>query len=169
MADDGLAGWLIPSEFMEVNYGKAIKNYLLEHVTLMHITVLILAGSSLPMLLYHRLSYGSKASPQKTTRSGHFWRFIGPSPDVKLHPSRSAAMRASGHGFLSRHLRKLSRAYARRLFSIKHGLATGDNSYFILSAEQIVERDLPQEVFRPILPSPRYIPTDEIMADKQEL
>jgi adenine-specific DNA-methyltransferase len=30
------------------------------------------------------------------------------------------------------------------LFSIKRGLATGDNSYFILSAERVRELDLPQ-------------------------
>ena len=37
MADGGVAGWLIPSEFMDVNYGKAIKHYLLEKVTLLKI------------------------------------------------------------------------------------------------------------------------------------
>ena len=37
MAKEGLAGWLIPSEFMDVNYGKAVKAYLLEKVTLLHI------------------------------------------------------------------------------------------------------------------------------------
>ena len=28
MAKGGLAGWLIPSEFMDVNYGSAVKRYL---------------------------------------------------------------------------------------------------------------------------------------------
>ena len=37
MAADGVAGWLIPSEFMDVNYGQAVKRYLLERVTLLHI------------------------------------------------------------------------------------------------------------------------------------
>jgi methylase of polypeptide subunit release factors len=37
MADGGVAGWLIPSEFMDVNYGQAIKRYLLDRVTLLHI------------------------------------------------------------------------------------------------------------------------------------
>src|SRR5262249_24618916 len=37
MEDGGLAGWLIPSEFMNVNYGLAVKQYLLERVTLLHI------------------------------------------------------------------------------------------------------------------------------------
>ena len=37
MAPGGLAIWLIPSEFMDVNYGAAIKTYLTEHVKLLHI------------------------------------------------------------------------------------------------------------------------------------
>lgn len=37
MAEGGLAGWLIPSEFMDVNYGRQIKRYLLEQVTLLRI------------------------------------------------------------------------------------------------------------------------------------
>lgn len=37
MTDGGLAGWLIPSEFMDVNYGRSIKRYLLDEVTLLHI------------------------------------------------------------------------------------------------------------------------------------
>lgn len=34
---DGIAGWLIPSEFMDVNYGQAVQNYLLNEVTLLQI------------------------------------------------------------------------------------------------------------------------------------
>ncbi|MYH02630.1 MAG: hypothetical protein F4142_08670 [Nitrospira sp. SB0675_bin_23] len=45
------------------------------------------------------------------------------------------------------------------------GLATGNNNYFILSADDIERRELPMEAFRPILPSPRYVPVDEIMCD----
>ena len=37
MAKDGLAGWLIPSEFMDVNYGQQIKSFLLGRVTLLRI------------------------------------------------------------------------------------------------------------------------------------
>ena len=37
MEDRGLAVWLIPSEFMDVNYGKTLRRYLTERVTLLHI------------------------------------------------------------------------------------------------------------------------------------
>ncbi len=37
MAENALAVWLIPGEFMDVNYGKQIKEYLLNKVTLLRI------------------------------------------------------------------------------------------------------------------------------------
>jgi tRNA G10 N-methylase Trm11 len=32
LADDGLAVWLVPSEFMDVNYGEAVKRYLTDRI-----------------------------------------------------------------------------------------------------------------------------------------
>jgi len=37
MADGGYAAWLIPSEFMDVNYGAVLKRYLTDHVTLIRV------------------------------------------------------------------------------------------------------------------------------------
>ena len=37
MTNEGLGGWLVPSEFMDVNYGKEVKRYLLNQVTLLRI------------------------------------------------------------------------------------------------------------------------------------
>ncbi len=37
MEEQGLAIWLIPSEFMDVNYGATLRRYLTERVTLLHI------------------------------------------------------------------------------------------------------------------------------------
>ena len=37
LAEDGIAGWLIPSEFMDVNYGGVLKKYLLTQVELLRI------------------------------------------------------------------------------------------------------------------------------------
>jgi hypothetical protein len=36
LADGALAAWLVPSEFMDVNYGQAIRRYLTQHVSLLH-------------------------------------------------------------------------------------------------------------------------------------
>ncbi|CAG0927965.1 hypothetical protein TFLX_00732 [Thermoflexales bacterium] len=51
------------------------------------------------------------------------------------------------------------------LFKIQRGIATGANDFFILTPEQIVEHRLPPECLIPILPSPRFLATDEIKAD----
>ncbi len=50
MKKSGIAGWLIPSEFMDVNYGQAIKDYLLNEVTLLQIHRLSQAPSLLKFL-----------------------------------------------------------------------------------------------------------------------
>ena len=50
-------------------------------------------------------------------------------------------------------------------FTIKRGLATGNNKYFILPEEDVKARDLPYEALRPILPSPRHLPENEVAAD----
>ena len=51
-------------------------------------------------------------------------------------------------------------------FTIKRGLATGDNDFFILSKEQIDDLDLDMQFFTPILPSPRHLKCDEVFSDK---
>jgi hypothetical protein len=55
------------------------------------------------------------------------------------------------------------------LFTIKRGIATGDNKFFILSPEQIRIHNIPSEVLRPILPGPRFLANDEIEADQNGL
>jgi hypothetical protein len=37
LSENGFAVWLIPSEFMDVNYGREVKRYLTESVTLVRI------------------------------------------------------------------------------------------------------------------------------------
>lgn len=50
-------------------------------------------------------------------------------------------------------------------FTIKRGIATGDNSFFMLERERIEQLKLSIEFFRPILPSPRHLKSDEVRAD----
>ncbi len=167
MAEGGIAGWLIPSEFMDVNYGQAVKWYLLNRVTLLHIhrfdpndvqfsdalvssTVVWLKKETPPPDHQVKFSYGGTLIEPKITRyiSAHalvkepkWTRF--PAADVR---SRNNPQRLSD------------------FFQIKRGIATGDNKFFILSEAEITKRNLPMEVFTPILPSPRYLSQDKIEA-----
>ena len=168
MQEDGLAAWLIPSEFMDVNYGASVKRYLLDRVTLLHI---------------HRFNPKEVQFKDALVSSSIVWF------NKKEPPSNHRVRMTYGGSLLHPKLEKLVPAETLRneskwtqyptkegrtelitpvlsdFFKIKRGLATGSNKYFILSMDEIYKRSLPVETFRPILPSPRYLPEDEIMSD----
>ena len=168
MRNGGLAGWLIPSEFMDVKYGTSVKRYLLEKVTLLHIhrfnpndvqfgdalvssAVVWFRNTAPPTDHQVRFTYGGSLQRPKLDRL------------VPVHALRRDAK-------WTRYPMKESHEVGEGpvlsdFFKIKRGLATGNNTYFILSAEEIGKRGLPIEAFKPILPSPRYLPADEVTAD----
>lgn len=168
LADGGLAAWLIPSEFMDVNYGKAIKQYLLDRVTLLRI---------------HRFDPAEVQFDDALVSSAVVWFWKNPPPhDHAVQFTFGGTLSSPDHSIpvpveVLRHEPKWSRfplAGVRELsaestlgdfFTIKRGLATGDNKFFILSMECANALHLPEEVLTPILPSPRYVPGDEIPAD----
>jgi adenine-specific DNA-methyltransferase len=170
LEEGAVSGWLIPSEFMDVNYGQAVKRYLLERVTLLHI---------------HRFNPNDVQFADALVSSAVVWFRNAPPPQnhtvrftfggTLKAPALSKLISATALA----HERKWTRfptAGVRQnsgvptiadFFKTKRGLATGHNGYFILSAEELAERELPRQCFRPILPSPRYITTDEIEADSE--
>ena len=168
MAEGALAGWLLPSEFMDVNYGTALKRYLIEKVTLLHVHRFdpndvqfgdALVSSAVVWLtkkeppLYHkvRMTYGGSLLRPNIER-------LVPIEVLKQDP------KWTGYPMKVDHVRPDAPVLAD-FFMTKRGLATGNNSYFILPIEEIKNRNLPLEAFRPILPSPRYLPENEIMSD----
>lgn len=167
MAEGGVGGWLIPSEFMDVNYGSAVKRYLLNRVTLLHI---------------HRFDPNDVQFADALVSSAIVWfRNEPPSADHEVKFTFGGTLceprisrRISARSLV--HEPKWTRfpvADVRSrpdiptlsdFFQVKRGLATGDNSFFILSEEEIAARNLSMEVFTPILPSPRYLEHDEVVA-----
>ena len=170
MAEGGLAAWLIPSEFMDVNYGTAVKGYLLDRVTLLHI---------------HRFDPNEVQFGDALVSSAVVWFRNGDPPadhEVRMTYGGSLLQPALERRVSAEILRRdpkwtqypmkdgHSESYEPALadfFTIKRGLATGSNRYFILSEEEIKERSLPAEAFRPILPSPRHLASDEVSADAE--
>jgi len=170
MSVDGVAGWLIPSEFMDVNYGRELKRYLLEEVTLLRI---------------HRFDPNDAQFDNALVSSAVVW-FKNTTPPIghKVEFSYGGTHAAP---VLSRWITSVELANESKwtrfprqetrfavhtstlsdFFSIKRGIATGSNEFFILSREKIAELGLPMEFFRPILPSPRYVKHNEIAADHE--
>jgi adenine-specific DNA-methyltransferase len=170
MAEDGLAGWLIPSEFMDVNYGQPVKHYLLTRVTLLRI---------------HRFDPKDVQFGDALVSSAVVWfRKASPPSEHTVEFTYGGTLAAPR---ISRHIpvemlheagkwTKFPQAYDEAghdgrkpklsdFFRIKRGVATGANEFFVLTPEQIAAHQLPAACLTPVLPSPRYVPMDEIEAD----
>ena len=168
MTDCGLGVWLIPSEFMDVNYGAGLKRYLLEKVTLLRI---------------HRFD-AREVQFEDAMVSSAILCFRKEVPPVNheinftlggtlLEPKISVSVKSEGlkaEEKWSRLFRKESRASENGVtlsdyFTIKRGIATGGNGFFIIPRDKIEEFKLPWECFCPVLPSPRFLDEDEVKSD----
>jgi adenine-specific DNA-methyltransferase len=169
LQEDGIAGWLIPSEFMDVNYGSVVRQYLTSQVTLMDI---------------HRFDPEEVQFDDALVSSVIIWfRKQKPYPNHEVrfslggsldhpHLHQNVSLETLRHEqkwtrFPKRPVRtaKSTELRFRDLFEIKRGIATGANDFFILDVEQIHQHELPAAFLTPILPSPRYLESDEVLAD----
>lgn len=172
MESDAVAGWLIPSEFMDVNYGRQLKEYLLNKVELIHIHRFDPSDVQFSdALVSSAIVWFRNRKP--AVRQAVTFSFGGTLSDPTL--SREVSMEEL------RHERKWTRYPASTgaspkatvtlgdLFTVSRGLATGDNGFFIMTREQIAARGLPMACFTPVLPGARHIDGDEIEADAEGL
>lgn len=169
MARDGIGGWLIPSEFMDVNYGRQVKRYLLEQTTLLHIHRFDPAEVQFDDALVSSTVVWFRKTPPAKSHSVRF-SFGGslgsPKKEWEVPIATLSSETKWTHSSTANLPAKSKFPTLNDYFSIKRGLATGDNRFFILTPEEIKERHLPIEMFRPILPSPRYLLADEVDGDK---
>jgi hypothetical protein len=171
MANEGIAAWLVPAEFLDVNYGKAIKTYLLKNVSLLRV---------------HGFSTQTTQFDDALVSSVVVWiQNISPSPDHQVQftfgPDLTAPQQSIWKPINTLDAKEKWSTYfvgsspatpysqsgtLADLFRIKRGIATGANNFFILSAEDIIKHDLPSQFLTPILPSPRYLSSTIIEADE---
>lgn len=167
MEEQGLALWLIPSEFMDVNYGATLRRYLTERVTLLHIHRFSPTDVQFTdALVSSAVVIFRKSAPPPDHRAR--FSFAGPIE----HPQEEAFVPLD----TLRHSRKWTQFPGRTtvqgseeltlgdIFFIKRGLATGSNSFFILAPEQIKDWRIPHQFLKPILPGPRHMVSDIIDA-----
>jgi adenine-specific DNA-methyltransferase len=172
MAPEGIACWLIPSEFMDVNYAGKIKQYLLEQVTLLRV---------------HQFTPDNLQFADALVATSVIWlRNVKPNNEYFVeftcggdisHPASSKTLSSkvlkglkkwNSGSIKAMQTRKIcSGVKLSDLFEIKRGVATGANDFFILTPERIDDLHIPSELLMPILPSPRYLLDDEIFSDEQ--
>ena len=164
LADGGLAVWLVPSEFLDVNYGQTLRDYLLDRVTLLHVhrfrpaegqfgnalvTSAVVAFEKSPPTASHRplMTFGgsldrperSARVPLDSLRASRKWSSFPLEQAEEIPPDRAGAPRLGD------------------LFAIKRGIVTGANAFFILPRAEALALGLPPFALTPILPSPRHL------------
>ncbi len=173
LAPRGVAIWLIPSEFMDVNYGTAIKKYLTERVKLLHIhRFASLDVQFADALVSSAIVVFEKSAPPKRhsalfTQGGSLLEPVSKQrvqlEELKvarkwtLFPSTSErpSVEQDGEPTLG------------DLFVIKRGLATGANDFFIIPREKAKVLGIPDDALKPILPSPRHLRAEIIDGDAE--
>lgn len=172
MEENGLAIWLIPSEFMDVNYGSTVRKYLTDHVTLLHLHRFCPTDAQFAdALVSSSVVVFRKAKPPM----GHHARFSfggsieAPATDAVVPLS---TLRQSGKWTQFPNNLVLADTSVLKLgdvFSIKRGLATGSNDFFILREADAELWEIPRQFLKPILPSPRNLKSDVIESEPSGL
>ncbi len=170
---NGISVWLIPNEFLDVNYGKSIKEYLLENVQLLRI---------------HRFNPNNSKFSDALVSSVVVWfKMCRPNYDSiitftsgdeinnpakinliekKFLDSRNKWSNIFNNG-ISKNDKEINNPQIKDLFLIKRGIASGNNSFFILSEDDVKRMDLPKTFLKSILPSPKYVTELIIESDSE--
>jgi hypothetical protein len=167
MEEGGLAVWLIPSEFMDVNYGATLRRYLGERVTLLQIHRYCPSDVQFTDALVSSAVFIFRKSLPPTGHAVRF-SFAGPierpNSETMVPLDIVTSSRKWTQFPATTDVRDRNELNLGDLFSIKRGLATGANSFFILAEEQVQEWKIPRAFVKPILPSPRHLTEDIVEA-----
>ena len=168
LKDGGFSCWLVPSEFMDVNYGEAVKRYLLQNVELLHIhrfkaDNLQFADALVSSCIV--VFRNSKPSAEHEVKFSLGGTINNPELERNLKASQLKPGDKWTNLFTAKAQTIEPQATLGDFFTVKRGIATGDNDFFILDKETIERYEIPKEFLRPILPSPRYIKGDRISSE----
>ena len=165
-----LGVWLLPSEWMSVNYGGVLREFFTKKVRLLRVhqfdaadvqfsdalvsSCVVLFSNLPPNGENVAFTYGpSVENPMKKK-------------DVDVAFLSQSAKWASPNDVQEEKTEGLKLG---DFFDIRRGIATGDNEFFVLTESEASERKIPRDFLRPILPSPRYLKVDHIESDSDGL
>ncbi|HZL35326.1 MAG TPA: N-6 DNA methylase [Tepidisphaeraceae bacterium] len=165
MEDAGHTAWLIPSEFMDVNYGAALKNFLTDRVTLIRVHRFaaedVQFGDAFvsSVVLFFRKTAPPPGHAAEFTFAGTLTEPLV-SDTISLDQLRKTRKWTAYPVHADNDRRALinvSGTTLADLFCIQRGIATGDNKFFILDRAGAHRRGFPAAYLRPVLPSPRHL------------
>lgn len=160
-----ISSWLIPSEFMQTGYGKALRFYFSKKVQLLHIHQFDAASPQfenaevLPCVVVFR---NVNPLPDQTAVFSVGGTLLKPviQEIVKLESLNYE----SKWSIRSRPIIKRDSTFVRlgALFSVKRGIATGANKFFVMERKHAEELGLPSIALRPLLPKAMLLKSDVI-------
>ena len=176
LSREGIAAFLVPSEFLDVNYGVTVKSFLLKNVCLSHIHLYESSDVQFAdALVSSAVVWYRKGKPtvDSTVELSYGGSLATPahSRTVLLSTLDPAAkwtrLIRKGAAAVPNPVSNKERFTLKDFFEVKRGLATGDNSFFVLSEQQADEHGIPRTSLTPVLPSPRYLKGNVIESDTQ--
>jgi len=173
LAEDAISAWLVPSEFMDVNYGKSIRTYLTDHVELKQIhrycpledkfddalvssAVVIFRKRKPASNKQVRLTFGGPLEQPRVTTQISISELRSESRWTRLATARTKSQACFSAP------RQTNETTLGDLFVVKRGVATGANGYFILPRAEATRLQIPGQFLKPILPSPRHLKIEKI-------
>jgi hypothetical protein len=169
LADNAISAWLIPSEFLDTNYGSVLREYLSRRVTLERIHRFDAADVQfIDALVTSAVVIFRNCPPQ----ADHLTEFtygggvVQPRDRVLVETASLAPRKKWISYFNGTHTDAHSTsATISDLFKIRRGLATGSNNFFILPRETAEAYGFKSDYLKPILPSPKNLRELVIEAD----
>lgn len=164
MKPGAIGVWLIPSEWMTVNYGSALREFLTRRVK----TLRIHRFDAEDVRFSDALVSSCVVWFMKTEPDGSDVRFTFGS-NIEKPTSEKKVSVIDLQGAQKWPPRNRRNAVVSRLgehFDIRRGIATGDNNYFVLPEEDARRLQIPARFLKPMLPSPRYLNVDRVTADE---
>ncbi len=165
MKREAVAAWLIPSEFMETNYGAVIRKYLTEKVELLRVHVFNPDKIQFENALVTSTVVVFRNCPPNPSQN-----VMLSSGSNLLNPEYIKELATSD--LINKNKWKVPWIRCRELstfsprigdlFTVCRGLATGANDFFIMERSVAVQRGIPEVALRPILPKARALQTDVI-------
>lgn len=170
LKDNGLAIWLVPAEILEVNYGRSIREYLLNNTNLERIHFFEHANGKFDdalvsscIIVYRK---GTPISKAISVTSGDSFA----SPVLQKDITRDRLEKTDKWSkYLLDNQTQVTRPTQKTLgdyFLIKRGIATGNNDFFVLDKERALELEIPKQYLRNILPSSRYLSDRTVCLDE---
>lgn len=167
MSPGAVAAWLIPAEFMQTDYGSAIREYL---VTMVRLERIHIYGANDPQFENAMVLPAVVVFRNETAESNHDVQVsVGgtlDNPDWEEVVSVESLAERSRWSFPSPNALGLPAEDVRLgdLFDVTRGIATGANQFFILERSQARDLGIPEWAVRPILPQARSLEKDEVDA-----